>query len=88
MNDVQIVDVLRLMATTGAKVAGPILLAALVVGVIVSIFQTITQIQEQSVAFLLKLAAVVTVMVIGGPWMLGVLRSFILEIWAKIPGVT
>ena len=79
---------MRLMATTGAKVAGPILLAALVVGVIVSIFQTITQIQEQSVAFLLKLAAVVTVMVIGGPWMLGVLRSFILEIWAKIPGVT
>jgi flagellar biosynthetic protein FliQ len=88
MNDVQIIDVLRLMATTGAKVAGPVLLAALAVGVIVSVFQTITQIQEQSVAFVLKLAAVVTVIIIAGPWMLGELRSFMVELWARIPGIS
>ena len=61
------------------------LLAALAVGVIVSIFQTITQIQEQSVAFLLKLAAVVAVMVIAGPWMLDQLVVYAADLYGSIP---
>jgi flagellar biosynthetic protein FliQ len=84
MNDAAIVDVLRHMLVTGTKVVGPVLVVALVVGVVVSLVQTITQVQEQSVAFVLKLAAVALVFIIAGPWMLQTLRTFIIELWSTI----
>ena len=88
MNDTAIVDVLRHMLTTGTKVVGPVLLVALVVGVAVSLVQTITQVQEQSVAFVLKLASVALVFLVAGPWMLQTLQSFIVQLWSGIgPGI-
>ncbi len=88
MNDVAVVDVLRTMFATGAKVAGPVLAVALAVGVIVSLIQTITQVQEQSVAFLLKLTAVALVFLFMGPWMLQELRGFVITLWARIGPTT
>jgi len=88
VNDAAVVDVLRTMFMTGAKVAGPVVLAALVVGVCVSIAQTVTQVQEQSVAFVLKLTAVVLVMLFAGPWMLQELRGFLTGLWAHIGRTT
>jgi flagellar biosynthesis protein FliQ len=88
MRDTNVVDVLRAMFTTGAKVAGPVVLTALVVGVFVSIAQTVTQVQEASVAFVLKLTAVVIVMLIAGPWMLQELRTFLTGLWAHIGRTT
>lgn len=57
-------------------VAGPVLLAALLVGLLVSVFQVVTQIQEMSLSFVPKLLSVVAVMVIAGPWMLRQVVSF------------
>jgi len=67
------------------KVAGPLLLAALVVGVIVSVFQAVTQIQEQSLSLVPKIAAVAIVIVVLGPWMLGQLVSYTAQLFNAIP---
>jgi flagellar biosynthetic protein FliQ len=67
------------------KVAGPVLLVALVVGVIVSVFQAVTQIQEQSLSLVPKIAAVAVVIVVLGPWMLGQLVSYTAELYTSIP---
>ena len=82
MNDAEIVHIFRQMAAAGAKVAGPLLAVMLVVGVVVSIVQTITQIQEQAVVYVVKFAAVGVVLLVMGPWMLQVLTSFIREMWS------
>jgi len=88
VNDAAVIDTLRQMLTTGVKIAAPILLTALVIGVLVSLIQTITQVQEQSVAFLLKLSAVAVVILVAGPWMLQEMRSFIIQLWARIGPAT
>jgi flagellar biosynthetic protein FliQ len=87
MGDLQIITIFRHMATAGVKVAGPVLAVILVVGVVVSVLQTITQIQEQAVVYVLKFAAVGVLLIVMGPWMLQVLASFITELWAQIPEV-
>ncbi|MCO1601299.1 flagellar biosynthesis protein FliQ [Desulfosporosinus nitroreducens] len=57
-------------------VGGPILGVALLVGLLVSIFQSMTQIQEQTLTFIPKVLAVVVVMLLLGPWMLSVLTVY------------
>ena len=52
------------------------LMVGLVVGLVVSVFQAVTQIQEQTLAFIPKVLAIVAVMVIAGPWMLGQLEIY------------
>jgi flagellar biosynthetic protein FliQ len=69
------------------KVAGPVLLASLVIGLLVSIFQAITQIQELTLAFIPKIIAVGVVIAFAGPWMLDQMLSWTHEIFAGIPNV-
>lgn len=57
-------------------VGGPILGVALLVGLLVSIFQSMTQIQEQTLSFIPKVVAVAVVMLLLGPWMLSVLTVY------------
>jgi flagellar biosynthetic protein FliQ len=87
MDDLEIVHVLKMMAMAGLKVAGPILAIVLAVGIAVSLVQTITQIQEQAVVYVLKFAAVGVFMIVAGPWMLQILTSFVNTLWARIPDV-
>ena len=67
-------------------VASPVLGAALVVGLLVSLFQAVTQIHEATLAFVPKLIAVVAVFAIAGPWMLNMLVEYIRRILEAIPG--
>ena len=69
------------------KVSLPLLLVGLLVGLIVSLIQAVTQIQEQSLAFIPKILALALVMVIGGPWMLGQLLGYTAELWNAIPSM-
>ena len=69
------------------KLGMPLLLAALVVGLAVSIFQAVTQIQEQTLAFIPKLMALALVIVVGGPWMLGQIVSYTRDLYAAIPNL-
>jgi flagellar biosynthetic protein FliQ len=87
MTDVDIVHVLRMMCVTGVKVGGPILATILAVGIVVSLVQTITQIQEQAVVYVLKFCAVGAVLLVMGPWMLQELSGFVHNLWAKVPEV-
>ena len=66
-------------------VALPILLVALTVGLVVSIFQAMTQIQEQTLSFIPKILAAAAVLVVGGPWMLDQLLTYTRELWQQIP---
>lgn len=65
-------------------VAGPILLLALAVGLLVSIFQATTQIQEQTLAFIPKIIAVLIGVVIFGPWMLEKIVEFTMTLYQNI----
>lgn len=58
------------------ELTGPILLVGLVVGLIVSIFQATTQIQEMTLSFVPKIAAVIVVLLLAGPWMLIQMTDF------------
>ena len=65
-------------------ISAPLLLMALVIGLIVSIFQATTQIQEQTLAFIPKIVAVFLGIVFFGPWMLGRMISFTLDIFNNL----
>jgi flagellar biosynthetic protein FliQ len=67
------------------KVGLPLLLIGLAVGLVISIFQAITQIQEQTLTFIPKILATVAVLVVGGPWMLDQLLSYTSDLWTAIP---
>ncbi len=69
------------------KVAGPLLLAAMLVGLLVSIFQAATQIQEQSLTLIPKIVAVAAIGVIFGPWMLDQLVSYTSGLYTSIPSL-
>jgi flagellar biosynthesis protein FliQ len=74
--------------TIAAKLAAPILLMALGVGVVVSIMQTITQIQEQTLSFVPKLAGVALIIVVAGSWMIRELVTWVTRLWSAIPTLT
>ncbi|KAB8138750.1 flagellar biosynthesis protein FliQ [Gracilibacillus oryzae] len=65
-------------------VTGPILILALVVGLLVSIFQATTQIQEQTLAFIPKIVAVLFGIIIFGPWMLSLMVEFAANLFQNI----
>ncbi len=68
-------------------VAAPMLLVALAVGLLVSIFQAATQINEMTLSFIPKLLAVFATMVIAGPWMTSMLVDYIRRLFTDIPGI-
>lgn len=65
--------------------AGPMLIAAIVVGLIISIFQAATQINEQTMTFIPKIVAVFITMLIFGPWMINILVIFTTGIISSMP---
>ncbi len=65
-------------------VSGPLLIIALVVGLIVSIFQATTQIQEQTLAFIPKIVAILVALIFFGPWMLTKLVEFTFQIFSNL----
>lgn len=69
-------DILREGIGVALKIGGPLLILSMAVGILVAIFQAVTQIHEQSLSFILKLIVVVLVLLIGGGWMLETLLEF------------
>jgi flagellar biosynthesis protein FliQ len=66
-------------------IAAPLLLSALGVGLIISVFQAATQIQEQTLSFIPKLIALVVALVLFGPWMLQLWISYTQDLYLRIP---
>lgn len=79
---------LRLMADlllTGLLVSLPVLGVTMLVGLVISVLQVVTQVQEMSLSFVPKLVAAAISMVIFGPWMLRQLAAFSSRLWTAIP---
>ena len=70
------VDILREGVGVALKLGAPMLLLSMLVGILVAIFQAVTQIHEQSLSFILKLIVAVLILLIGGGWMLEVLQDY------------
>lgn len=88
MNQITIMSVTTKAITTGIMIAGPVLIASLLVGLTISIFQAVTQIQEQTLTFVPKLFVVVGIMVFGGPWMMNKLVLLTTELIGMIATIT
>ncbi len=68
-------------------IAAPLLLSALAVGLLVGMFQAATQINEMTMSFIPKLLVLVLVLVLAGPWMLGVIVNYTRQLMEQIPSL-
>ena len=67
--------------------AAPLLLSALLAGLVIGVFQAATQIQEQTLSFIPKLGALVLALLLMGPWLLQMLLNFTENLFISIPGM-
>lgn len=88
MSEIVIMTIVKKALVAGLMVAGPILIISLIVGLIISIFQATTQIQEQTLTFVPKLITIILVLVIGGPWMLNKLVILTTELFNMVATIT
>jgi flagellar biosynthetic protein FliQ len=87
MSDAFVTDLARNAMLMALFLAGPMLLVALGVGLLVSILQAVTQIQEQTLAFVPKLVAVAMVFLIGLPWMIQIAVKYTTELFRSLPAL-
>jgi flagellar biosynthesis protein FliQ len=85
MTDTAVIEIALKAVMISVKLGAPLLVVSLAVGLAVSVVQSVTQVQEVTLTFVPKLAAVAVVLVLGGHWMLGQLVSFTHELFALLP---
>lgn len=82
MTEGQVLDIVRDAIYTLIITSAPLLLVSLIIGLVVSIFQTVTSIQEQTLTFIPKIVGVFAALIFFGPWMLTVLTEYITKMWS------
>ena len=87
MNQDTVVNLATQAMTLAFEVAGPILLVGLVIGLAVSLFQAVTQIQEQSLSFIPKIVGLAVLIVVLGPWMMDKLVNYAVNLYMSIPSL-
>jgi flagellar biosynthetic protein FliQ len=87
MTPAMVMDLAHSMLLVTAMIAAPLLLIALVAGLIIGMLQAATQIHEQTLSFIPKLLLLVLTLFLAGPWMLRVLIDFTHDLYASIPSV-
>jgi len=87
MNSQQVTDILMSLIYATAEISLPLLVTALVVGLIISIFQAATQINEATLSFLPKIAAMIAVFAIMSPWMIRRMTNYTQDGFKKIPEI-
>lgn len=85
MTDAQVIEIVSEAFQVAATIAGPILMAALFVGVSISLLQTITQIQEMTLTFVPKLVAMGLIVLFSGQWMIRTMTNWVIGLWSLIP---
>lgn len=83
MTEGQVIEVARETLWIIIKVSAPLLLVSLIVGLIISIFQTVTSIQEQTLTFVPKLLAIFLVIMLTGNWMMKTMVDFLIELFSN-----
>lgn len=87
MTETEAVEIVTSAMWVATRVGAPILLAAVAVGVLMGLLQSVTQIQEQTLSFVPKFAAVGLVLAITGNWMLQEMVTFTTQLLDRIPGL-
>lgn len=82
-----VIEVTNQAVKVTLMLAAPMLLGALVVGILVSLFQAVTQINEQTLSFIPKILVIVVTLVILAPWMMETITSFTHDLYTGIPQV-
>lgn len=82
-----VTDLARDAIMVTALLAAPLLIVALLIGLLVSVFQTVTQIQEQTLSFVPKLVGVGATFLVGLPWMLQLLVEYTTRLFRAMPGM-
>ena len=85
MNAELAIELIKNMIFLAIKLAAPLLVVGMIVGLAISLFQTVTSIQEQTLSFVPKALAIITVLIIALPWMLRTLMEYALELIQKMP---
>ncbi|MGY1699056.1 flagellar biosynthesis protein FliQ [Geodermatophilus sp. SYSU D00766] len=85
MTDADVTEIAVETMTVGAKVAAPVLLTALLVGFLISLFQAATQIQEPTLSFVPKMIAVSVALLVTGNWVLAEMVSFTEHLFDQLP---
>ncbi|MBR3599351.1 MAG: flagellar biosynthesis protein FliQ [Lachnospiraceae bacterium] len=79
----EVVDIASRAIWIIIECATPLLLVSLIVGLIISIFQTVTSIQEQTLTFVPKILVMFLMIILTGDWMLNLILSFIKDLWSQ-----
>jgi flagellar biosynthetic protein FliQ len=87
MNSTAVIAMVREALELTLLISAPLLLTALAVGLIISVFQAATQINEQTLSFIPKLLGVFVAIVVSGPWILQMLIDYTQRLFAGIPGM-
>lgn len=87
MSDAQVLEIVTGAIGIATKLAAPMLLASLVLGVLISIVQTVTQIQELTLTFVPKLVGIALILVTAGSWMMRELVGWVTALWQTIPAL-
>ncbi len=85
MSEGVVIDIARQVVWIIVKTAAPLLLVSLIIGLIISIFQTITSIQEQTLTFIPKFLAIMLIIVLCGGWMLNGMTGLFEDLVSNIP---
>ncbi|MCM8612922.1 flagellar biosynthesis protein FliQ [Accumulibacter sp.] len=85
MNPGTVMEIGRQAVEMTLLLSAPLLLAALLIGLVVSIFQAATQINEQTLSFIPKLVGVFLVLIAAGPWMLQLMVDYVRRLFESIP---
>jgi flagellar biosynthetic protein FliQ len=85
MSQTAVLTVLNQTMWAVAQISGPLLLAALVVGVVISLIQAATQINEMTLSYVPKIIAIGLVLIIAGPWMLQTLLDYTAHLFTALP---
>ncbi len=87
MTDTDVMNIATQTIIVALKLGGPILMVSLGIGLLISLFQSATQVQEVTLTFVPKLAGVAIVLVFGGNWMLAEILGFTRGLFNMLPGL-
>ena len=87
MTPTTVVDICRQAVEVTLMLSAPLFLVALVTGLIISIFQAATQINEATLSFVPKLVAVFVTLIVAGPWMITLMTDYMRRLFESIPGL-
>jgi flagellar biosynthetic protein FliQ len=87
MTPTAVIEIGRSAVELTLMISAPLFLAALVTGLVISVFQAATQINESTLSFVPKLVAIFVTLILAGPWMITLMTDYMRRLYESIPGI-